>query len=612
MFIERVHIEEGFLDGLDVTLSPGLNAIIGARGTGKTSLIELIKYCLGVKGNTAESAKRSLEHALSVLGSGQVTVVISDGVKKISVSRTRSDEGPRKGGEFKPPLVFSQTEIETVGLQARGRLGLINSFVERPSDIANETEAVSAVRSLTAEVASGRREIEELKTRIGEIATIDAELLRLAPSEQGLSKLSDEAKIKKTELDALSAELSRRGAASQSLSRFTEALTRWKETLETTVRSVPAGEPWPDVSGPDPLIGVRGRLALANEFARRALAETAEALSEVAALSKGGVNDRVPLEERFRALRKELEVLQEGAGVIARKGQQLRERKTQLQGLQAIASQRETALAALISKRDTALDALDQIRDDRFGTREEIVAMLNSVLSPRIRITITRSGQFEEFAAAVSDALKGSGLKYNDLAPVIASNISPRELLEAVEADDVFFILESTGISADRATRLLSALRQSDLGSLSTVPVEDSVNFRLLDGSDYKDLNALSTGQRCTVILPIILRHTSRILIVDQPEDHIDNAFIADTLIQSLLARGASGQIIFSTHNANIPVLGEANYVLQLGSDGKRGFVITANSLDTPEVVSAITSVMEGGTKAFQQRSAFYGRFLPK
>src|SRR5208337_1390523 len=70
MYIERVQIEEGFLDGLDVTFVPGLDVIIGARGTGKTSLIELIRFCLGVKGYTTESARRSVDHALSVLGSG--------------------------------------------------------------------------------------------------------------------------------------------------------------------------------------------------------------------------------------------------------------------------------------------------------------------------------------------------------------------------------------------------------------------------------------------------------------------------------------------------------------------------------------------------------------
>jgi len=133
------------------------------------------------------------------------------------------------------------------------------------------------------------------------------------------------------------------------------------------------------------------------------------------------------------------------------------------------------------------------------------------------------------------------------------------------------------------------------------------VSFSLLDGPDHKDIADLSTGQRCTVILPIVLRHTDRLLIVDQPEDHIDNGFIVDTLIRSILARSASGQILFSTHNANIPVLGNADFVLQLGSDGKRGFPLAAAALTAPAVVSAITTIMEGGAQAFASRARFYG-----
>ena len=69
MLIERVQIEEGFLDGLDVSFKRGLNVVIGERGTGKTSLIELIRFCLMAEGYTPESAKRSRDHALSILGS---------------------------------------------------------------------------------------------------------------------------------------------------------------------------------------------------------------------------------------------------------------------------------------------------------------------------------------------------------------------------------------------------------------------------------------------------------------------------------------------------------------------------------------------------------------
>ena len=103
--------------------------------------------------------------------------------------------------------------------------------------------------------------------------------------------------------------------------------------------------------------------------------------------------------------------------------------------------------------------------------------------------------------------------------------------------------------------------------------------------------------------------HTNRIIIVDQPEDHIDNAFIADTLIQAVLARDGESQILFSTHNANIPVLGDADFVLHMGSDGKRGFALDAGSLESPSVVDAISTVMEGGVKAFQKRAQFYAHY---
>jgi predicted ATP-dependent endonuclease of OLD family len=89
MYIERVQIEEGFLDGLDVEFMPGLNVIIGARGTGKTSLTELIRFCLDVTGHTTETERRSRDHALSVLGSGQVTVIFSDAGQRVTVTLTR-------------------------------------------------------------------------------------------------------------------------------------------------------------------------------------------------------------------------------------------------------------------------------------------------------------------------------------------------------------------------------------------------------------------------------------------------------------------------------------------------------------------------------------------
>ena len=609
MYIERVQIEEGFLDGLDVSFDRGLNVVIGERGTGKTSLIELVRFCLGVQGYTSDSAQRSLDHAISVLGSGQVTVTLSDGEHEILVTRTASDDFPRSAGSFDKPIIFSQTEIETVGLRAQGRISLLDSFgADQKATDVQESAASSQVRSLTAEAAALRREIEELAGQIEEIPSLDQQLAELAPQEQKVAKVSAEANEKKRQLDVISANIAASAVGAGAIERFNQSASRWLSSLSALSSAPPVIEAWPEGAGDDPLAKSRASVANAKGYVDKAIQELQTAVSEAESHLRSSRDSKLGIEDRARQLRKEVETLQAGAGAIIRQGQQLRERKAQLDSLKAVLKERRKALEVVLAIRNEALDRLDSIREQRFCVRNRVAGQLTETLGPRIRVNVSRAGQFEAFAASITDALRGSGLRYNELSATLAESVSPRELLEAVDSNDFDLIAEASGITKDRATRVLAQLRECDLGALATVAVEDSVALQLLDGADYKGIAELSTGQRCTVVLPLVLRHAERVLIVDQPEDHIDNAFIADTLIASVLARGQNSQIIFSTHNANIPVLGNADRVIQLGSDGRRGFPVLASILDDPAVVNAITTVMEGGASAFQRRSRFYSR----
>ena len=609
MRIKRVQVEEGFLDGLDVSFVPGLNVIIGARGTGKTSLIELVRFCLGVRGYTSESQKRSLDHALSILGSGQVTVTLSDGESEILVTRTTADESPRSSGSFVRPIVFSQTEIETVGLRAQGRINLVDSFdSDQRNSEPRESEACSEVRSLTAEAEAQRREVDELAGLVTEIPALKEQIAELLPHEQKVAKVSAEAKEKKTQLDAISAKIAASAVSVGAIERFQKSLSMWRSSLASLASAQPMFEAWPEGAGLDSLAKCRESVERAKSHIVKALRELQNALSEAESHLRSSQDAKLKIESHARQLRKEVESLLEGAGAIVRQGQQLHERKAQLESFKKMLIERRKALDSRLAQRDAALDRLDSIREQRFSRRRAVAKELTDALGPRIRVTVSRAGQFDAFAAAIADALRGSGLRYNELSSTLAGNVSPRELVEAVDMSDFDLISEATGITKDRAARVLGRLRECNLGALATVRVEDTVTFQLLDGANYKGISELSMGQRCTVVLPLVLRHIDRVLIVDQPEDHIDNAFIADTLIISVLARSTDGQIVFSTHNANIPVLGNADRVIQLGSDGRRGFPLLASNLENPSVVNAITTVMEGGAEAFKRRATFYGR----
>ena len=608
MYIERIQIEEGFLNGLDVWPRPGLVVMIGARGTGKTSLVELIRFCLDVPGYTPESNRRSREHALSVLGSGQITVTLVDGARRITVTRSAGEEAPRSSGPFTSPIILSQTEIETVGLQPGGRLRLLDGFLGDQRAVQSaESDAAANVRSLTAEANAIRVDLEQLNRQLAELPSIETQLLELSPHEQQLAAVSADAQQRTGQLNVLSGTISVKGVAASATERFQHGIARWRLALASAQSSMPTDEAWPAGAGHDPLGELRRRLATAQQHIAYGLSELHQIEVGASEIVKATTGEKIVVEDQARQLRSAIEGLQSGAGEIARRGQILRERKAQLESLQAVFHTRNHALVQAYQRRSIALDALEVARTRRFQMRLAAATELNRVLGPRIRIDVLRGGQTETFSAAIADALRGSGLRYNDLVAALVQRMSPRDLLEAVENNNYALVASCGNTSPDRAAKAVIALKEADLGALATLAVEDYVSFSLLDGADHKDIADLSTGQRCTVILPIVLRHVDRLLIVDQPEDHIDNGFIVDTLIRSILARSATGQILFSTHNANIPVLGNADFVLQLGSDGKRGFPQAAAPLTAPEVVNAITTIMEGGAQAFASRARFYG-----
>lgn len=601
MHIKRLQVEEGFLDGLDLEFSCGLNAVIGARGTGKTSLIELIRFCLDVPGHLTETARRSREHALSILAGGQVTVTLeADGGQEILVSRTASDKEPQSSGPFVKPIMFSQTEIETIGLESKGRLRLIDGFI--PSSLnthlrAAEEQAIAQASSLAAEGRQLMRELEEYEQQLTQEAAVDAELANALLLESDVASTSAELQKKAAALQDISGALNEVTSRGITRQNFKNEIYNWYAAVKKSAEQ--------DVSSIDD-----GRFSSEIERAKEALTVAAEAIAgvwrDLDTEQKELEQKKLQLEAQSRALRQEVEALQAGAGQIMRKVHESREKKAKLEVLAKLRTAKRNAHLAAINNRNAALDQIEVIRSERFARRSAIVNQLNSTVGPGIRLKVVRNGQVGAFSAVLGDILKGSGVRYGEIAQTLASSVSPRILIEAVDDFDIDILVKSASISAERAAKILAHLRSVDLSALIAVDVEDEILIHLLDGNDYKDVSELSTGQRCTTILPVILAHSERVVIIDQPEDHIDNAFIASTLIRSIVGRPPRSQIIFSTHNPNIPVLGGAENVVQLASDGRRGYANAAGSLTDPAVVSAISTVMEGGKEAFAQRATFY------
>jgi ABC-type lipoprotein export system ATPase subunit len=107
--------------------------------------------------------------------------------------------------------------------------------------------------------------------------------------------------------------------------------------------------------------------------------------------------------------------------------------------------------------------------------------------------------------------------------------------------------------------------------------------------------------------LTLLLVESDIPLIVDQPEDSLDNKFIYEEVVKLLRQEKEKRQFIIATHNANIPVLGDAELILALEAEEERGWVEQRDAIDNLDVQEAVKKVLEGGKEAFERRREKYG-----
>jgi ABC-type enterochelin transport system ATPase subunit len=121
-----------------------------------------------------------------------------------------------------------------------------------------------------------------------------------------------------------------------------------------------------------------------------------------------------------------------------------------------------------------------------------------------------------------------------------------------------------------------------------------------------KALKQHSLGQRASALMLFVLsQQDNDVVIIDQPEDDLDNQTIYDDVIKMLTKLKPSTQFIFATHNANIPVLGDAEQVVCCRYDDQKTELFSG-SIDNKQVQQQIVSIMEGGQEAFDKRKQVY------
>ena len=168
--------------------------------------------------------------------------------------------------------------------------------------------------------------------------------------------------------------------------------------------------------------------------------------------------------------------------------------------------------------------------------------------------------------------------------------------------------LDALGMSATVQQTFRDAMPSARQRALATIRCADRYLLELEVGGEYRRLDDLSGGQRVSVLLSLLLETTDqRPLVVDQPEDELDNRFLFDTVLPAVKRLKGRRQIIVATHNPNIVVNGDADQVIQLEATANNGSVAQAGAIEDTAVREAIMRTVDGGAEAFRLRRMKYG-----
>lgn len=203
---------------------------------------------------------------------------------------------------------------------------------------------------------------------------------------------------------------------------------------------------------------------------------------------------------------------------------------------------------------------------------------------------------------------KVSGQRKQIVEAVQEPTFSPQALAEAIRAGTEE--LAKLGVRGAQASNLIGVGEElaRELEEL-TVGLAVEVLLRMEGERGLRSLEQLSKGQRATALLLLLFGASDAPLIIDQPEDDLDNNFIYKGVVRRLRELEGKRQIIAGTHNANVPVLGDAELIVALESDGSHGrpYKGGVGSLDERAVRTLAEDILEGGSAAFNARQHLYG-----
>ena len=645
-----VRVAGGYCDGQTFRFSEDLTCIIGPNYAGKSAVFDFIRFGLQDEILLSQPVRNDLLGRLNgILGDGStVELAVRQDEKFYLIRRTfepifeTSERDLRvvqcaskpkvfllKGGQ----LVPENDRHFDVEVYEQGRINRLRGDLSRQLDMLDEFAGTTSYR-INRELV-----VTSLGENADKLAPLYQEREELRASSKALPALKEELKEKQQHLPG---EDEKRWEGAARIATDLERIgTRLKAAAEELDKPVT-----PQSS------------ELLKLFSAKTLVLTTENVSEAALLSRWSdlmnaglsrirdlrvslreaVNDlaasATPVQQEWRE-KKQTHDAEVGAslakigiespmGVVAR----VAELRNDIGGIENEKLPRlkelDDEILLLEEGREGLLRDLRALDEDVSRIRQTKAAELTDALEHQIEIQVERAGDQGQYADTLNQLCDGvatreSQIKNRDLQlEKVRRKLSPLDLSEALRAglhEGKLTLARKCDIT-ENTERVLTRIVENIhwRNSLETVVVPDRLLIRVRRQGEqtYSDLSAgLSPGEQSAALLSLALETRGMPLLIDQPEDELGYRFVVHLIVPKLLRAKFSRQILIVTHNANVPVLGDADYVFKMENQpqppsGRRCVVAVEGCFESPDVTTAMLE-LEGGPEAFRYRQHRYG-----
>lgn len=596
--IESVAIDGGFHDGFRVEFGPGLNAIIGGKGTGKSALIEILRHVLDLEESDDHQLIENRLENLPANAEVLARLVDAEGthysVSRIggkSPSPTLADaDGKDTGLPVESRFVaqvFGQRELRRLA-ESRWLREFLASQVGKPFRAASSDE-----QKLLRNLANLESDLHKTETDAEDIAEAKLQLADLTEKVDRAMQEGAETEVERLKaLAALGAELN---DAAEWPVDVGKAVAGLRDDLL----------PKPEVGEHEEVPPDFGKAlrtldrSISHHF--RKVEEAAKQANEVTS----------ELLDQFNEHKAELEteISEKLADLGFAKPEELARDQAKIERLKrqtAKADEVQARLDELTKERAELLRKLAETRRLKSRLIDDQASKLNLAMAGRVRIQVTALGDKDELVALIRELAPSTQLTTIERA---VRDASPQDMADAIRGGQS--VLEEIGFTATAAGKLLGSSSQ-DLRRLETTDTPDLLRLHMNLGSpenpDWHAVHEVSPGQRATAVLSLAIAAGDTPLLIDQPEDDLDNRFIFNEVVRLLRSACQHRQVIVATHNANIPVLGDAECLIAFDATADRSRVLAIGGLEDPQVAYHARHILEGGDDAFRARQQRYAR----